>query len=242
MLHSASMSQIPVISDVGFDYSCLDCDTLVTWTNLSLSTTLRNVAGSRSTLTKTGTSIGEHIHTWNLGGLDAILINAIMQISVLFYCLVSSHLMMMLGLRWMLWNLYDDISILVQVMAWCALRQQMITRSKVDTSLCHHVMSISQNELTNWGLNKMATIFRQHFQMHFLYVSMCHIQYLLFGAIYMYWSSKICNTFLRGGGTYLHLRRAVTSICRRWGWGTKLPYYMYLVPYTDLGSQWYFGM
>ena len=119
MFHSASMSQIPVISDVGFDYSCLDCDMLVTWTNLSLSTTLRNVAGSRSTLTKTGTSIGEHIHTWNLGGLDAILKNAIMQISVWFYCLVSSHLMMMLGLRWMLWNLYDDMSILVQVMAWC---------------------------------------------------------------------------------------------------------------------------
>ena len=39
--------------------------------------------------------------------------------------------------------------------------------------------------------------------------------YLQFVAVY--WSSKLDNTFLRDGGTRLHLRGSVTSICGRWG-------------------------
>ena len=51
---------------------------------------------------------------WPLGDLDAILK---LQFSILFYWLVSSHRLRIMP--WDKWDLTDDKSILVQVMAWC---------------------------------------------------------------------------------------------------------------------------
>ena len=40
----------------------------------------------------------------------------------------------------------DDQSTLVQVMAWCH-QATRITRANVDPDLCHHMVSLDQNEL-----------------------------------------------------------------------------------------------
>ena len=43
-------------------------------------------------------------------------------------------------------DLSDDISALVQVMAWYR-RQQAITWANVDPDICHHMVSLGPNEL-----------------------------------------------------------------------------------------------
>ena len=53
---------------------------------------------------------------WSLWDVDAILK---LQFSISFYWLVSSHRLRIMPLRWMPWDLTDDKSPLVQVMAWC---------------------------------------------------------------------------------------------------------------------------
>ena len=53
-------------------------------------------------------------------------------------------------------NLTDDKSTLVQVMA-CAIRQQAITWSNVDSILCRHMASLGYNELKHRNRFKMQT-------------------------------------------------------------------------------------
>ena len=52
---------------------------------------------------------------WPLGDLDSMIY---IQYSILFFCWVSSDLLIIMPLRWMSTDLTDDKS-LVQVMVWC---------------------------------------------------------------------------------------------------------------------------
>ena len=48
-------------------------------------------------------------------------------------------------------NLTDGKPTLVQVMAWCC-------QVAIDLVPCHHMVSLRQDELTYWCLNKMTDI------------------------------------------------------------------------------------
>ena len=54
------------------------------------------------------------------------------------------------ALWWIPWDLTDDKSTLVQVMAWCH-QAPAITRANVDLVLCRHLASPGHNELTHWS-------------------------------------------------------------------------------------------
>ena len=56
-----------------------------------------------------------------------------------------------IGHRWMLQDLTDNKSTLVQVMTW-AVRQQAITGANIDPNLWGHEESLGHNELTARGL------------------------------------------------------------------------------------------
>ena len=79
---------------------------------------------------------------------------------------------------WMPQNLIYGRLILVQVMAWChqAITERMLTQISVATwrhwallrpSYAIWLHKSSSHWLTHWGRDKMATISRRHFQMHF---------------------------------------------------------------------------
>ena len=97
-----------------------------------------------------------------------------------------------IALRWLLLELADDKSTLVQVMAWCyqatsyylsqcwlrSLSPYGITRTEWVNVCKHYVFlwSMKWGVLTHWGWDKMTTIFQTTFSIAFSSMKMCEFR------------------------------------------------------------------
>ena len=94
-----------------------------------------------------------------------------------------------MALRWLLLDLTNEKSTLVQIMAWCWPATSHYL-SPMLTQICHHIASLGHNEVMLYTLNYLEVLLRKHvfFPFHDI------------GPIHMVWSTPNKNHIL--GFTY----------------------------------------